>query len=59
MTILDDIADYKRSEIATAKAKVPPDEIERRARKADTPRGFRAALLAVRSLRDGMPQEVG
>jgi indole-3-glycerol phosphate synthase len=49
MTILDDIAAYKRREIAAAKAKIPPDEIEARARAADAPRGFRAALLAARA----------
>ena len=49
MTILDDIAAYKREEIAAAKAKVPPDEIEARARGADPPRGFRAALMRARS----------
>ena len=49
MTILDDIADYKRREIAAAKAAVPPDDIEARAGKADAPRGFRAALLAARA----------
>ncbi|MGC9954770.1 MAG: indole-3-glycerol phosphate synthase TrpC [Rhizomicrobium sp.] len=49
MTILAAIADYKRREIAAAKAKIPPAEIEARARKADAPRGFRAALLAARA----------
>jgi indole-3-glycerol phosphate synthase len=49
MSILDDIADYKRREIAAAKAAVPPDEIDARARAADAPRGFRAALLAART----------
>jgi indole-3-glycerol phosphate synthase len=49
MTILDDIADYKRGEIVAAKAKVPPDEIEERARAADAPRGFRAALMRARA----------
>ena len=49
MTILDDIADYKRREIAAAKAAVPPDDIEERARAADAPRGFRAALLTARA----------
>jgi indole-3-glycerol phosphate synthase len=49
MTILDDIAGYKRREIAAAKAAVPPDEIEARARAADPPRGFRAALLTARA----------
>jgi indole-3-glycerol phosphate synthase len=51
MTILDDIAAYKRREIAAAKAKIPPGEIEARARAADAPRGFRAALLATRAER--------
>jgi indole-3-glycerol phosphate synthase len=49
MTILDDIAGYKRREIAAAKAKIPPGEIDTRARAADAPRGFRAALLAARA----------
>jgi indole-3-glycerol phosphate synthase len=49
MTILDDIADYKRREIDAAKAHIPPAEIEARARAADAPRGFRAALLAARA----------
>jgi indole-3-glycerol phosphate synthase len=44
MTILDDIAEYKREEIAHAKARVPPAEIEARARAAEAPRGFRSAL---------------
>jgi len=48
MTILDAIADYKRREIASAKAKIPPGEIDARARAADAPRGFRAALMAAR-----------
>ncbi len=42
--ILAKIEAYKRQEIATAKAAVPPAEIERRARAADRPRGFAAAL---------------
>jgi indole-3-glycerol phosphate synthase len=49
MTILDDIADYKHREIAAAKAAIPPDDIEARARAADAPRGFRAALNAARA----------
>jgi len=49
MTILDDIADYKRQEIVIAKAKVPADEIEARARAASPPRGFRAALMRARA----------
>ena len=42
------IADYKRKEIADAKARIPISEIERLARTADAPRGFRAALDAKR-----------
>ena len=42
--ILAKIEAYKRQEIAAAKAAVPPAEIERRARAADRPRGFAAAL---------------
>jgi indole-3-glycerol phosphate synthase len=49
MTILDDIAKYKREEIARAKARVPQAEIERQAKAADTPRGFRKALLKTKS----------
>ena len=49
MSILDDIADYKRVEIAAAKAMTPPDEIEARARAASPARGFRAALLRARA----------
>jgi len=49
MSILDDIAVYKREEIAAAKAKIPPGEIEAQAKAADAPRGFRAALMAARA----------
>lgn len=44
MSILTDIAAYKRREIAEAKARVPERSIEDRAATADAPRGFRAAL---------------
>lgn len=44
MTILTDIAVYKRKEIADAKAKISEHAIEDRARTASPPRGFRAAL---------------
>lgn len=49
MSILDDIAAYKRREIAAAKAKIPLGEMEGRAKAADAPRGFRAALIAARA----------
>ena len=49
MSILDNIAVYKREEIAAAKAKIPPGEIEAQAKAADAPRGFRAALMAARA----------
>jgi indole-3-glycerol phosphate synthase len=49
MTILTDIAAYKRREIAQAKATVSDRDIEDRARSATPPRGFRAALEAKRA----------
>jgi indole-3-glycerol phosphate synthase len=49
MSILDDIAAYKRQEIIIAKAKVPPAEIEARAKAAPPVRGFRAALMRARA----------
>jgi indole-3-glycerol phosphate synthase len=49
MTILDDIATYKRQEIAQAKSRVPQSEIEQQAQAADAPRGFRKALLQAKS----------
>jgi indole-3-glycerol phosphate synthase len=49
VTVLDDIAKYKREEIALAKLHVPLAELEQRARKADAPRGFRDALLNAKS----------
>lgn len=44
MTILDDIARYKRQEVAEAKLRVSTSEIEAAARAAPAVRGFRAAL---------------
>lgn len=49
MTILDEIASYKREEIALAKRERPEALLEMRARKTSAPRGFRAALLARRA----------
>jgi len=48
MTILDEIAAYKREEVAQAKRERPEPLLEMRARKTSAPRGFRAALLARR-----------
>jgi len=48
MTILDDIARYKREEIAAAKKRVPQSEIEARAEAAPPLRGFRDALIKKR-----------
>ncbi len=45
MTILDDIAVYKREEIAAAKARVPEKQNDERAWAAEAPRGFRDALV--------------
>lgn len=45
MTILDEIIERKRGEVAKAKAQRSPEELSRRAREIDEPtRGFRAAL---------------
>jgi indole-3-glycerol phosphate synthase len=49
VTILDDIAKYKREEIAQARARIPESEIEAHAALATPPRGFRAALLTARA----------
>jgi indole-3-glycerol phosphate synthase len=44
MTILSEIAAYKRDEVAKAKARVPFAKLESEARHADAPRGFLTAL---------------
>lgn len=44
MTVLDEIARYKRVEIAAAKARTPIDDLERKTFNAERPRGFRKAL---------------
>ncbi len=49
MSILTEIAAYKRREIAEAKAKIPEPLLEDRASNAAAPRGFRAALEKARS----------
>ncbi len=49
MTILDDIAVYKRDEIASAKARMSTAEIETAAGAAGPVRGFRAALERARN----------
>ncbi|HEX4301804.1 MAG TPA: indole-3-glycerol phosphate synthase TrpC [Rhizomicrobium sp.] len=59
MTILDDIAAYKREEVAAAKTRVPSRELESAARAASPVRGFRDALLrARREERYGLIAEV-
>jgi indole-3-glycerol phosphate synthase len=49
MSILDDIAAYKREEVAQAKARIPDRDIDERAWAAEAPRGFRKALGKARS----------
>jgi indole-3-glycerol phosphate synthase len=51
--VLDRIAAYKREEIAAAKARVAPSEIEKRAFAAPAPRGFLTAVR--RMLADSRP----
>ena len=48
MTVLSEIAAYKRDEVARAKARVPFAELENKARGAEAPRGFLAALRGAR-----------
>ena len=49
MSILDDIAAYKREEIAAAKGAVPEAALDERAWTQSPPRGFRAALERARA----------
>jgi indole-3-glycerol phosphate synthase len=49
MSILDDIAAYKREEVATAKLRVSEKEIDERAWTVEAPRGFRTALEKARA----------
>lgn len=59
MTILDDIAKYKREEIANAKQRLSLAELETAARSAPPVRGFRAALDRARAAnRYGLIAEV-
>lgn len=59
MTILDDIAKYKREEIAQAKARLPQLGLEETAKAVDAPRGFRDALLkAKKENRYGLVAEI-
>ena len=59
MTILDDIAAYKRDEVLAAKRQISAQTLEKQARAADTPRGFRAALQKARSeMRYGLVAEL-
>jgi indole-3-glycerol phosphate synthase len=48
MSILDEIAAYKREDVARERRERPEPLVEARARKTSAPRGFRPALLARR-----------
>src|SRR4051812_21804437 len=50
MTILDDIAAYKREEVAAAKARTPVCELQRRLADVPVTRGFRAALQSRKAI---------
>jgi indole-3-glycerol phosphate synthase len=59
VTILDDIAAYKRDEVAAAKARIADEENDERAWAAEAPRGFRKALVeARRENRYGLVAEI-
>jgi len=49
VSILDEIAVYKRAEITAARRRIPETEIEERAREAAPTRGFRKALAQARA----------
>ena len=49
MSILDDIAKYKREEVAAAKAREPEKALDDRAWRVEAPRGFRTALERARA----------
>ncbi|HWU25369.1 MAG TPA: indole-3-glycerol phosphate synthase TrpC [Rhizomicrobium sp.] len=49
MTVLGDIMNYKRKEVAFARDRIPDIEIEERARETPPVRNFRAALEAARA----------
>ncbi|MEM9421379.1 MAG: indole-3-glycerol phosphate synthase TrpC [Pseudomonadota bacterium] len=58
MTILDDIIEYKRQEVAKAKAERSPASIDRDARDASPIRGFEVALDAAAEIGFGLIAEI-
>lgn len=57
--ILKEIETYKRAEVAAARTRLPPEELEARIRDAAPPRGFLAALQARRAERSfGLVAEI-